>query len=718
MRRHLDDPRGRLLLTSFAILYFELICIRWTPSYIRALIFFPNFILIASFLGIGLGVLMARRRHSLLPYFPALLLLFVLAVGLFRFNLTIESPESLYFGSVAGGRNESDPYYLVPLFFLFIVGLSAPLAQELGRLFQQLPPLRAYFFDITGSLLGIAAFAANSFVGAPPPVWFAVLAAALLLLMPWPRWRTRLWPVSAVNVFLLAATVLSVAWLAHGTLWSPYYRIVVAQTHDGVWEINVNNVAMQWMDDVDRREPFYHVPYWLAGDGSFRDALVIGAGTGTDAAAALRHGVERVDAVEIDPLLLQLGAKLHPNRPYDDPRVHLHVDDARSFLRNSTDRYDLIVFGLPDSLTLTSGFANLRLESFLFTLESFASARAHLTDDGMLVLYNYYREDWLVDKLAGMLTTTFDAPPLVITYGGGGKAAVLLAGPRLAQIDVAARLPQVLSLSGSRLQVEEVGRQARTAPLPALDDWPFLYIPDRPLPAIYVVSLLLVGMIAVGLTRAAAPPGSLRRFQPHFFFMGAAFLLLETKSVVSFSLLFGSTWLVNSLVFFAILAMVLLAVVINQRVPIGSVTLLFVALFAALAVAYLLPPQSLLISSAPLRYAVASLLVFSPILLANLIFSRLFKESVDPDIGFASNLLGAVFGGLLEYLSLSFGYQLLILVVACLYALAFAFGSLRRAVQPAPADLVEAGQAGWPSGVGERSAATQRVQAGDETDGA
>ncbi len=694
MLGYLGDPRVRLLLTSFAILYFELICIRWTPSYIRAMVFFPNFILIASFLGIGIGVLTARRRRSLLTYFPALLALFVLAVGLFRFDLTIESPESLYFGSVVGGRKETEPYFLVPLFFLFVVGLSVPLAQELGRLFRQLPPLRAYFFDISGSLLGILAFAANSLLGAPPPVWFAVLAAVVLLLRPWPVSGSRPRSVVALNASLLVAAVLAVGALAWGTYWSPYYRIVVDRMQDGVWEINVNNVAMQWMDDVDRREPFYHVPYWLAGDGSFRDALIIGAGTGTDTAAALRHGVERVDAVEIDPLLLELGAKLHPNRPYDDPRVRLHVDDARSFLRNDSEKYDLIVFGLPDSLTLTSGFASLRLESFLFTLESFASARSHLTDDGLLVLYNYYREDWLVDKLAGMLARTFDAPPLVITYGGAGRAAVLLAGPRLGQIDLSARLPLLAGLGESRLEVDDVGRQPETAPIPARDDWPFLYIPDRPLPTVYLVSLIMVGIVALGLTRAAAPPGTLRRFQPHFFFMGAAFLLLETKSVVSFSLLFGSTWLVNSLVFFAILSMVLLAVIINQKVHIRSVTPLCAALFAALAVAYLLPPESLLIPSAPLRYTVASLLVFSPILLANLIFSRLFKESADPDVGFASNLLGAVFGGLLEYLSLTMGYQFLILVVAALYMLAFGLGSLRlgrqqEEVGAAGSDLAE-----------------------------
>ena len=109
----------------------------------------------------------------------------------------------------------------------------------------------------------------------------------------------------------------------------------------------------------------------------------------------------------------------------------VHVDDGRSFLRKSTDTYDLIIFALPDSLTLTSQFSSLRLESFLFTEESFKEARARLSDDGAIVLYNYYREDWLLRKLAGMLETGFGQAPYAQSFGGWGRAGVLVDGPRL-----------------------------------------------------------------------------------------------------------------------------------------------------------------------------------------------------------------------------------------------------------------------------------------------
>ena len=97
----------------------------------------------------------------------------------------------------------------------------------------------------------------------------------------------------------------------------------------------------------------------------------------------------------------------HPDQPYDDPRVTRHINDGRAFLRSTDQKYDLIVFALPDSLTLVSQAANVRLESFLFTEQAFKSVADHLTDDGIFVLYNYYREPWLVNKLATMLGDAF-----------------------------------------------------------------------------------------------------------------------------------------------------------------------------------------------------------------------------------------------------------------------------------------------------------------------
>ena len=101
--------------------------------------------------------------------------------------------------------------------------------------------------------------------------------------------------------------------------------------------------------------------------------------------------------------------------------------------------------------------------------------------------------------------------------------------------------------------IPEVGQPT---PRPATDDWPFLYLRTGFVADYYLLALaiILIGaFIAVALA-AAATGTSFRRFSPHFFVLGIAFLLLETRSLVSFSLLFGTTWLVNALAFFGVLA--------------------------------------------------------------------------------------------------------------------------------------------------------------------
>jgi hypothetical protein len=178
--------------------------------------------------------------------------------------------------------------------------------------------------------------------------------------------------------------------------------------------------------------------------------------------------------------------------------------------------------------------------------------------------------------------------------------------------------------------------------------------------------VLAAAAIAVGIAarRSQIP---LRQFSPHFFVLGVAFLLIETRSLVTFSLLFGSTWIVNSFVFFGILLSVLGAIVVTAQVRPKDPRPLYVLLLGSLALGFALDPASLLIDPPALRYLVAIVIAFTPIFLANLAFTYSFRDVARADMAFASNLLGAVAGGAIEYLALITGYRALLLIAAGLY---------------------------------------------------
>jgi len=657
----------RLFLTSGTILFVELMLIRWIPANVTYIGFFNNFLLMASFLGIGLGILLGRRGWS--PgAAPFALLLFAVVALVFRnqLNVQLNSTEEIFFG-LAESKSADVNFLVLPLVVVLVTALMAALALPLGPLLKSMPPLRAYAIDIGGSMAGIAGFAALSATGSSPLIWFGI-AAVLLLLLELGR-GISLW--SGAAALAIGASVFFVAGSVAGDTWSPYYRIRTFNDQSGMTHITVNGIPHQAMWPLDRqsKEPFYEQVFRWFPDRTYEKVLIVGAGSGTDTAIHLARGAGHIDAVEIDPAIQQLGRDRHPDRPYDDPRVSRYNNDGRAFLRNSTERYDLIVFALPDSLTLVSTTANVRLESFLFTEQAFASVRDHLAPNGIFVLYNYYREPWLVAKLADQLQTVFGSPPLLRVYSS--VQAALAAGPGVESLQ-GARPP------GDRSDpVPEVGAPS---PRHATDDWPFLYLRQGFIAPYYFIALALVLLGALLAVAAAArvTGTSIRRFSPHFFVLGVAFLLLETRSLVSFSLLFGTTWFVNALAFFAILASVLLAIFVNARFPIRRPTLLYVGLFATLGLAFLLPPESLLIDPPLLRYTLAAALAFAPVFFANLVFSYSFRDTATADMAFASNLLGAMVGGALEYLALITGYQALLVVVAVLYGLAYLFATRFR----------------------------------------
>ncbi len=659
------DKRARTFLVSFAMLFFELLCIRWIPSYVRYLSYFNNFLLLASFLGIGLGMLSARRERFWFPPFPLLLALLVLIIAKTKFQLLINSTQVLYFGIADQQSIQAENFLVLPIIFGMVTLCFIPLSRAFGKLFSQLNPLTAYTYDIIGSLAGIAAFSAMSYFALPPLAWFAILGVLLLLLS---AKRTVL-----LVAVVLAATLIEVGRLQVGAYWSPYYKIVISPAVPNGYSVAVNDIGHQVMTSWPYKEPFYKEVYRIFGSGSFHHALILGAGTGSDTAIALAYGVDSITAVEIDPTIQQLGARLNPDQPYSDPRVRVVINDGRSFLQNTTDHYDLIIFALPDSLTLTSSNTSLRLESFLLTQDALATARTRLTSNGVVVLYNYYRQDWLIQKLADMVGNAFHQQPLVTTYGGWGRAAAIMAGPRLATLpkgEFGTYHEQPVPAGSTYLRILGQGYYPLTSATPATDDWPFLYLQDRSFPTIYILGLAMVALYALIGTVTFAPRKTLRRFDMHMFFLGTAFMLLEVKSLTTFSLLFGSTWLVNSLVFFAILSSVLLAILVNRRFKFKRIGVFYLLLFGVLLLNILLPPDALLLGNPILRYMLASVLAFAPVFLANIIFTNSFRDSETADIAFASNLLGIMVGGGLEYFSMLIGYRLLLIPVIVFYACA------------------------------------------------
>jgi SAM-dependent methyltransferase len=664
-RSLINGVRLRIFLVSFTLLFFELLCIRWIPAYVRYLSYFTNFILLASFLGMGLGILAARRATFRFPPFALMVLLLAAIVALNRFELNISSTDVLYFGSGTHGVARAESFILLPLIFTFVAAAFVPLARRLGSLFTQTAPLTAYTFDILGSLAGTAAFFVIGYFALPPICWFAVLGLLVLALSP----KRQL--ILSASLMLAAAGI--ALFLQRGTYWSPYYKITLTPAAPAGFNLDVNSIGHQSMIPWRNKEPFYRRVYELFPGASFERALILGAGSGSDTATALAHGVKSITAVEIDPVIMKLGAKFHPDQPYSDPRVHLVNADGRVFLRNTNEKFDLIIFALPDSLTLTSSITSLRLESFLFTQDSLAAARDALAPNGVLVLYNYYREPWLVEKLASMVGRTFGRDSFVSTYGGQGRGAVIVNGPRLSEIPAGAFGPyreETFSPAEKELRVTGEGFFTATNKPPATDDWPFIYLPKKSFPALYLRGLAVILAISLAAIFLVAPRSTLRRFDWHMFFLGVAFALLEVKALTTFALLFGSTWNVNSLVFFAILTSVLIAVLVNARFTFRRIWIFYVLLFGMLILNLVVRPEALLLQNAIARYVTASCLIFAPVFLANIIFSNSFRETELADVSFASNLLGIMVGGMLEYFSMLVGYHLLLVAVIAFYFLA------------------------------------------------
>jgi spermidine synthase len=718
-----DRLRGRYLdlgLISFLILFFELASIRWFGATVQFLTFFTNLVLLACFLGMSVGLMAAgRKRNFMEAVFPLALLAVCCAVITTSTRLAKQyvidvggqnSPQQVFFGTER--FQAADPWqFVIPieavagLFFVLIALTFVGLGQVMGRAFDAIENrVAAYTVNIAGSLAGIVVFGVLSWLQSPPVLWFGVV---LILGMRFLPRMTRLQVGCAIGLL----TVIGVFSYREGRIlrvtWSPYYKIHYAEK---LGHMQTNNIGHQQMVAIDETGAAYALPHLLnrdAGNPPFKEVMIIGAGSGNDVASALANGAEHVDAVEIDPVLNEIGRNDHPNAPYEDPRVTITLDDGRSAVRKSTTTYDMIAYALVDSLVLHSGYSSLRLESFLFTEQAFQDVKARLADDGVFVMSNYYRQGWIVGRLVAMAEKVFGAKPVVISlpYRAKIEAGDSLIGDNFTY--VIAGKPGSKALEGIRQKLETEGtfwlsrmpadnrgvsgygakppeiagapdsrwqkigpaavQTAGIGPLPT-DDWPFLYLREAKIPALNLRGMALVAALSLAILFAFTPVKTVRP-SPRMFFLGAGFMLLETKGVVHLALLFGSTWVVNSVVFFSILVVILLSNLFVLAFKPSVLWPFYLGLLAALLVNALVPMGVFLGLPGVAKVVASCAVLFVPVFFAGVIFATSFAGSRHPDVDFGSNIAGVILGGLSENASLLLGFDHLLLVAVVFYLL-------------------------------------------------
>ena len=663
-----------LLLISFISLYLEVLLIRWLAAEIRLLAYFSNLTLIAAFLGLSVGCMARQSRIRWLPIMPFILSSLQALTLYFGRTSIIPDLKGQALWYVAATATEGWPISVVIVVFFLLVGLTfVPLGQYLGEALERFTPLVAYSINVLGSILGVLAFAVFSYLGTSSWIWFAVAFVALVGLRP----GGRQYALGLGFAAVVAALVL-VKLDPREVRWSPYHRVRLVEVYDHSGatpvllghQLFVNQDFYQFTLDLSETGPWrystylanwrslYDAPYRL---GAFKNVLVVGSGTGNDVAAALRNGAEHVDAVDIDPVILDTGARLHPERPYDDPRVTVHCQDARVFLREAPARYDLIVMGFLDSQTLFSRMANVRLDTFVYTLEAFEELRNRLAPGGMLACSFATPRPWVATRLFGLVRGAFGTDPTVLRSSADPALHVYVV-----RRDGTAPAPP---RSGDLVSVR-FDSGALSATRPTTDDWPFFYL-DRPrIPADYVKTLAVVLALAVLFLVASGPAGRRLHHRP-MFFLGVGFLLLETLGITRLSLLYGSTWIVSSVVIVGFLVAILLANLVVLRRPDVRLATVYALLLASIVANALVPTRAFLALPLLPRVVLSTVLFCTPVLCAGIVFAIRFRSSGDIRGAFGANTLGAVCGGFLEYLSMATGFRALYIVVLAAYALSW-----------------------------------------------
>jgi len=674
-----------ILISAAASLFLELAVIRWQGTIFPIFAFYKNYSLLACFAGLGIGYALSRRKA--IPLFLTIPILAVQMVLLsfLRFGIGDLGAESLWRTPFSEQLNmgveigTSSPYLIAIYAFLTVVFLLSvlafiPIGQLCGRLMTRRKNLRAYGFNLLGSILGVVLVTGISFMWTPPVIWFSIGFAFLLIFQVYQN-RALL---TGILFSLFAVVVLTWPFtLGYEQIHTPYQLLERGPGQRGLTSIRaaghyfqrVHDLAMDnenrnTDEELRRTAIYYELPYRIYGK-SIQNVAIVGSGAGNDVAAALRSGVEHIDAIEIDPGILMLGQLYHPERPYNDHRVTAVVNDARTFMRSTETKYDMVVYGLLDSHTLLSHASSIRLDSFVYTVEALKEARERLKPGGVLSLSFSVMSDQIGRKIYLMMEEAFEGLPPVCVQGVY-DGSILYLQSREGDMD----LDEALLREGGFEVVTDYYANPAIETDVSTDDWPFFYMPKRVYPVSYLGILgliLLLSILSIYNFSDQKPAFS----NLAFFFLGAGFMLIETRAITELGLTFGNTWQVIGVVVIGVLGVGVLANTLVQFFKIKRPVVWFILLVVSLFVGFMISRSGGFGPSLTGKAATVALLT-CPMFFSGIVFSTLLGRTEDIAGVMSINLLGAMTGGILEYNSMYFGFRFLYILGMVIYLLAFA----------------------------------------------
>tara|TARA_B100000795_G_scaffold77521_1_gene55317 strand:+ start:1248 stop:3644 length:2397 start_codon:yes stop_codon:yes gene_type:complete len=684
-----------VILAAGLSLFLELSIIRIHSSYLHFFSYLKNISLLSCFLGLGIGYALKKYKiYSVNWIFPLLTLQIIMLYFLSQTPVSIilinPIAEQLTMGqdTARGIVHLLMIYSFIVFIFLFNAMCFIPIGHLISRLMNNIESLTAYSLNLIGSFFGIILFVILSFLLTPPVIWITFSFILFLIIL---RKSLQNYFFSIICVLFLIITLSLDLKNKKETIYSPYQNItverlttplnpVILQTSHLFYQAMLNlsdklSFDNSWRTkgnifgahvDVDHEREFYNLPF-LIKKTLPESILIVGSGSGNDVAAANRFDIKSIDAVEIDPIIAELGRKYHPESPYNNNNVNLVIDDARTFIKNSKNEYDVIVYGLLDSQSNLSSKGGIRLDSYVYTVEALTEAKNKLKKNGFIFISFFVQTPEIGYKIFGMLEKATGIKPTVLKSKTNSRY-IFIGAKKNPEI-------QIDKLKYFKINKEFNGENFYDIDL-STDDWPFLYMPSKVYPFTYLsIIIVLLSFSIYFLNKLIKIKTS--NFSASCFFLGAGFMLVETKGITEIAKIYGSTWVVISIVIAAVLFMSFIAnLIVMKKFKISS-TSTYSLLLISLIIGYYLFTQDSIHMPSNINKIIMPIILTLPILFSGIAFSKELLKLQSISQALSSNILGAMVGGFLEYNSMYFGFANLYVLAGVIYLSAFVFSKSR-----------------------------------------